>query len=210
VLDLPPDISFRLTTLKRGRPPIVDTLSADERERLSAFGSARRRDAFILGRVTAREVLSERTGMRPEDIPLVIASDGACEIAGRALTLSIAHTATESETVAAAAVAGRAIGVDVEVLRPRRPDLYRRILSPDEYPLLEEIGHDHPQVVLWAVKEAVLKARRSGFRCPARDVRLQLDPHSDGGLATIAASDERWVLRYEVREEVVISIAYAA
>jgi phosphopantetheinyl transferase len=210
VLDLAPGVAFRVVVHPFGPSPDTGTLSSEERARLADFGSRRRRDSFALGRIAARQLLGEWLGIRAQDVPLVVAPDGACDVEVADLRVSIAHTATVHETVAVAAVADRALGVDVEMLGPRREDLYTRILSPDEYPLLGQVRDDHPQVVLWALKEAVLKARRSGFRCAARDVRLQLDPDAGGGLATIAGSGERWELRYEVRGEVVISIAYAA
>lgn len=208
-MDLPPDVILHVAA-QSADAPLPATLSDAERQRLETFGSAVRRRTFALGRATLRELLAERLGMTAEGVPLEVAADGAPEVAGHALHVSLAHTATDHQTVAVAAVSPRAIGVDVEAIRPRRPDLYRFILHPDEYGLLDALPHEHDaaQVVLWALKEAVLKAQRSGFRCSPKKLRLSLDPGGHSGIVVVEGG-AAWAVRYAEHEGCALAVAYA-
>lgn len=208
MLDLPASISFRLASRATDSPLAVDSLSAEERARLAAFGSARRQRGFALGRATARALLAEHLAMPPAAVEIAVASDGAPEVVGHALSLSLAHTETASQSVAAAAVASGAVGVDLEAIRPRQPELHRRILRADEHALLGAFrDHDRAQISLWALKEAVLKAQRTGFRTAARDVCLELDVPRQRGRATVHRGGA-WELRFAEVQGCIVAVAF--
>jgi 4'-phosphopantetheinyl transferase len=71
---------------------------------------------------------------------------------------SIAH----KKTMVAAVVATRPVGIDIEVLKPCNPSLYRHIANDKEWALAPEIGHRY-FFRFWTAKEAVLKAVGIGF-----------------------------------------------
>lgn len=205
---LPSDVAARLAGPADAAPALLPDA---ERGRLAAYGSASRRQQALLGRVAARTLAAERLGLDAVRVPLKNAPDGAPEIPG--LHVSIAHTSRGGDTAALAAIADRPIGVDLERVRPRRPDLWTRILQPAEYPLLDALGGptDTVQTLLWALKEAVLKGQRTGFRAGGRSVRLMLDvdglPERGVAAATASASGG-WRVAFGREQDLWLAVAW--
>ena len=204
---LPPGLAARLA-----RTPDASALTAPERARLAAFGHADRRRQFALGRTAARTLAAERLGVAPRDVPLAVGPDGAPEVAGACV--SIAHTGRAGDAAALAAVADGPVGVDLERVAPRRPDLWTRILTPAERPLLDALGGptDDAQTLLWTLKEAVLKAQRTGFRAGGRSVTLALDADGappDRGLATAASGAGAWRVAFGRDGDLWLAVAWA-
>lgn len=173
----------------------ASALSPDERARMVTFGHADRRAGFVLGRTAARTLLADRLGGTPADAPLGVGADGAPTAPG--LHVSIAHAGRGPAVTAAAAVAPGAVGVDLEPVVARRPDLWRRILTPAEHAVLDALGGPtaRSQTLLWSLKEAVLKGQRTGLRAGARSVVLRLDGARDGTVpdaGTGSAMSERY------------------
>jgi 4'-phosphopantetheinyl transferase len=194
--DLPPGIALRFAAPGADGAPPLDALTPEERARLDTFTLPDRRLGFALGRAAARGLLAERLGCAPQAAPLALAEGGAPVVAGHPLYVSIAHAGRGPETLAAAALAERPVGLDLEWIRPLRPDLYRRILAPDEHVLLHALalGHDEAQALLWTLKEAVLKGLQTGFRRSPQSVRLT---DVGAGRAVAHAGDgSAWALRY--------------
>jgi 4'-phosphopantetheinyl transferase len=195
-LALPPGVALRFATAGAGDAAPLDALTPEERARLASFGLGDRRLGFALGRTAARGLLAERLGCPPRAVPLALAASGAPVVEGHPLYVSISHAGRGPETLAAAAVAERPLGLDLEWIRPLRPDLYRRILAPDEWALLEvlPLGHDAAQALLWTLKEAVLKGLQTGFRRSPRSVHLHT--LADGRAEADAGDGSRWALHY--------------
>ncbi len=188
---LPPGVGVGVRTPDGGG---TDGLSDADAARAASFAHPDRRLAFALGRAAARALLAERLGVPAADVPLAVGADGAPHAPG--VCVSIAHAGRGAGVVAAAAVAPVAVGVDLEAIVPRRPDLWQRMLRADEHALLGALGgpSDRSQTLLWSLKEAVLKGQRTGLRAGARSVRLALDgasgdvPASGTGTAWADAS----------------------
>lgn len=210
-MDLPADIALHFTSHAATAPLATELLPPGERAQAEGFGHEKRRRTFALGRATARTLLAERLGVAAPDVPLRVAADGAPEVEGPPLHVSIAHAATSERTLAVAAVGGRPLGVDLEPIRPRRPDLYRFILHPDEYDLLERLplDHDVAQVLLWTLKEATLKALRTGFRLSPKKLRLTVVPERQSAAVEVEGR-EGWMLRYEERNGCYLAVAFPA
>ncbi|PAP77804.1 4'-phosphopantetheinyl transferase family protein [Rubrivirga marina] len=208
---LPAGLDARLLRAAAGTPP---ALSDAERSRLQTFGHPDRRRQFVLGRTAARTLASLRLGVPPEAVPLGVGADGAPELPG--LHVSIAHTARADHVAALAAVAGCPVGVDLERVARRRPDLWRRILNADEHALLERLGGptDDVQTLLWTLKEAVLKGQRTGFRAGGRSVRLALDADGalpDSGHARAEADGSgAWTVAFGRDGDLWLAIAWAS
>ncbi|MEM1116945.1 MAG: 4'-phosphopantetheinyl transferase superfamily protein [Bacteroidota bacterium] len=198
-------------------------LSASERARCDGFGSPERRLQFTLGRTVARGLAGRRLGVAPAAVPLRVGADGAPEVDG--MHLSIAHGGRGDAVVAAAAVADRPVGVDVEAIVPRRADLWPRILAPEEAPVFEALGvHGSEGLTLaWSLKEAVLKGQRTGLRAGARSVRLSLCDEGvpevglpevglpeAGAAAAVSERSGRWHLRWRRLGAVWVTLAWAA
>ena len=196
-MDLPDDIALRLLVRDAEATLPLAALSAEERDQLRSFGSETRRRSFALGRMAVRALLAERLALAEPAVPLLVADDGALEVREGGLRVSLSHVATRRQTLAVAVAAPHAVGVDLEVVQPRRPDLYRFLLAPDDYGILDTLPFDHheAQVLIWTLKEAVLKALRTGFRLSPKKLRLSVGP--EPGVASVTVEDVRWALRYE-------------
>ena len=161
-------------------------LSTEEIHCLQSFGSEKRRREFILGRAAARQLTGQCLDRAPAEVPLAVADDGAVDVLGQDLHLSIAHSGPH----AVAALAPLPVGVDLEAVVERDRSLIRFLLHPDER---DRVMHLFPYetaptvVLLWALKESVLKARRSGFRLSPKKLRLDLED-VDGSLSSPPAS----------------------
>ena len=205
---LPDRVRVRLATESDS---VDGALVADERGRVTGFKSPARQRQFALGRLAVRSLVGDVLGVRALDVPLRVAEDGAPEVPG--LVVSIAHTGREGSVSAVAAVGARSLGVDLERIAPRRHDLSRRILRPDEREVLDALGGptDETQTLLWALKEAVLKAQRTGLRAGARSVRLEL--YADGappdrGAAAAVSGAGAWTLTYGRLGDLWLAVAY--
>lgn len=205
-MKLPDDIAYRRVAYEAKRRSRWEALlPPGEQERLHAFAYAKRQREFLLGRVAARQLLAERLEIPPREVPLRVASDGAVEVEGSRYVVSIAH----SKEQAVAAVAERAVGVDLEQITSRRSGLERMLLHPDEQDLLERLPFDktYGMILCWTLKEATLKAMRTGLRCWPNRLRLEIDAaeqsarlRMDGGPA--------WQARFEEWDGYYLAVAY--
>ena len=153
-------------------------LSNEELERRDGFKSDRRRVTFTMGRAAARTLVARHLACSPREVPLAVADDGAVDIVGSDLHLSISHT----DERAVAVVAAHPVGVDLEPVDRRMTDLHSYILNEDEYARLVEEGHEHlPVLESWVAKESVLKGMRTGLRTSPKELMLRFDER--GGLA---------------------------
>ena len=152
-------------------------LSDEEQTLLSSFGAETRRHEFLAGRAAARELLGACLDVSPADVPLRRADDAAVDVVGRDWHVSIAHSGGH----ALAAVACYALGADLEHIKPRDPAIADFLFAPEARGLVDSLPYapDAALVLCWALKEAVLKARRSGFRTSPKALRLAVDPARD-------------------------------
>lgn len=67
------------------------------------------------------------------------------------------------------------LGVDIEIVRPRREGLARYVCSPAEYAWYEELGGDWESLyTIWTLKEAKVKCTGQGLRQPPREIAVPL------------------------------------
>ena len=203
--NLPPDVSFRHLRFDPDHLERWETfLSAGELERVDGFTGTKRRQEFILGRAAARLLLSERLSLRPGDVPLEVAESGAIDVLGAELHVSIAHSGDH----AVAAASSRMIGVDIESIAPRHSELHRFLLHPDEYGLLENIplDRDRSQILCWTIKEATLKAMRTGLRFSPKKLRLEIDVDGETAVAHVEGGGH-WAVFFEEWDEYYVAVA---
>lgn len=205
-MDLPATIAIRrirveTDTLDRAQW----ALTVAERERMATFRHEDRRHSFAVGRLAARELLAERLGCPISDVAIAVLPDGSLDVPGTGLHLSISHSDREVR----AAVSSGPVGIDVEAIRPRPLSLYRFMLGDDERGLPDriELPNDERLALIWTIKEAVLKGRRTGLRHSPR--RLCIDPTRLPESAVVRADDNtEWVVAVERSEGYVAAIAW--
>lgn len=134
-----------------------------------------------VARAATRLVLAGELGIAPDQ--LRITSDcercgdpghGRPVVPGAPLSFSVTHSGGTG-LLALAPGAGRAVGVDIEEVRPRRrlDALAARVLAPEEYTRFRAASAEHRLRVFlrdWTAKEAVLKALGTGITRPLRSV----------------------------------------
>jgi 4'-phosphopantetheinyl transferase len=169
-------------------------LSEEERDCVASFGSDKRKHEFVAGRAAARQLLADRLDTAPEQVPLRRAADDAVDVEGTNWRVSIAHSGSH----AIAACAHHRIGVDLEHIQPRDPAIARFLFAPADRGLIDALPYeaDASLILCWALKEAVLKARRTGFRTSPRDLHLSVD--SEKRVADVEVDGgTRWIVPFE-------------
>ncbi|MFT4603723.1 MAG: 4'-phosphopantetheinyl transferase [Rhodothermales bacterium] len=181
----------------------VSVLTTAESERRATFRSVARQDSFALGRLAARSLLAEPLECPPPEVPLEVLPDGSIRVPGTPWQLSISH----SGPYAAAAIATSEIGLDLERIRRRPESLFRFILHPEEMTLLDRVDlpTEHQIVLFWALKESVLKAKRTGLRLSPKTLRLTVD--LDAGTARIVGQSS-WESRFELRDDHILAVSW--
>lgn len=91
---------------------------------------------------------------------------------------------SHSGGLALCGVGAAPLGVDIEVIRPRRAGLARYICSPEEYAWYEELGGDWESLyTIWTLKEARVKCTGNGLRQRPETIAVpRLGPGQTGEL----------------------------
>lgn len=202
---LPPDVTFRHLRFDPDHLERWEALLSDEEaERAHGFSGRKRRQEFILGRAAARLLLSERLDIEPTAVALEVAESGAIDVLGADLHISIGHSGDH----AVAAAGSRMIGVDIESIAPRHAELHRFMLHPDEYDLLDKIplDDDRTQILCWTLKEATLKAMRTGLRFSPKKLRLEIDMERETAIVHVNEGG-RWALFFEEWDDYYVAVA---
>jgi len=150
----PPDVVERLARL----------LSDEERHRASSYVLDGHRSQFIASRGIQRDVLSRYVDIPAGDLDFMYSRTGKPTLAGAAARSGVTFNVSNSGELAVYAVArGRAIGVDVEVLRPLGDALTiaDRFLSADDVVVIDAAPESERASVFlqrWTLFEARVKA----------------------------------------------------
>lgn len=168
-------------------------LTPPERLVYDSWLSPKRRAEWLAGRLAAKSLIRDTFG--PDPLTFAIGRDGVapCVLSADAppLILSLSH----SQGLGAATISdGRkegSAGIDVQHIRPVHPGLCARVFTLDER---RQIGghfgaEDDPAGLLlfWALKEAAIKARRTAWGLPLREIEVSL---ADMGCAFVQMTGE--------------------
>lgn len=163
--------------------PQPDFLSASERRTYAGLRFPKRRDEWLLGRWTAKQLLqcslASYRGLPLTAISVSSDPDGAPYLAvegeGRLpATLSISHRAGRVFCALSPAVSP-SIGVDIERVEPRSAAFVNDFFTAGEAERVwscPEPVRDVLVTVIWSAKESVLKALREGLRLDTRRVEI--------------------------------------
>ncbi len=181
-------------------------LSTDERIRFEGIRHPRARSHFLAGRAALRSLLADRLALCPASVPLMASPDGGVDVPGTSLRASIAHAGNW----AVAAVAPHIIGVDLERIQKRAPRLVDFMLHPSERDAYEALplNAERRLILYWTLKEAVLKALRTGLRRSPKRVQLSVDVPSGSGRALLE-DGLSLLLRFAAYDGYYLSVAYA-
>lgn len=142
-------------------PSRLGILSSDERARAGRFRFSSDRDAYVLTRAIAREVLAGYCGIAPAMLMFEYGPAGKPRLADRtAPRFNIAH----SGMLAVIAIARGDVGIDVERRKPPVPEVTPDVFSALETRVIQSA--DDPLIAfydIWTRKEALVKAKGTGL-----------------------------------------------
>jgi 4'-phosphopantetheinyl transferase len=176
-------------------PPHAETLlSPAEAATYAALKAPKRRSDWLLGRITAKQLVAEylgSTGSAPSLNAIVIAADpdGApyASMHGARLpfSLSISHS-HDTALCALVAATGKTVGCDIEYIEARDAAFLSDFFTPAEQVAALAWPEPHTATtLLWSAKEAVLKALREGLRIDTKQVQITLPNALDDEWATL-------------------------
>jgi 4'-phosphopantetheinyl transferase len=159
-----------VTRLDAGVEPLasVAALSTAERERAARLRHEADRRRFVAAHAALRALLGERAGAAPASLRIETGCHGKPALAGSNLHFSLSRC---GELAAFAFARGRAVGVDVEAIRPidGADAIARRTFPQREwraYALLPERERVAGFVRSWTRTEALAKALGRGLALP--------------------------------------------
>ncbi|HEX8139722.1 MAG TPA: 4'-phosphopantetheinyl transferase superfamily protein [Pyrinomonadaceae bacterium] len=183
-------------------------LSAEERERASNFHFDHHRQRYIVAHLALRLILSQYQGESPDRLRFrsnaygkpaldLEEVEGGCET----LHFNLSH----SEDLALLAVSrGRALGVDIESIRPdfAHQQIAERFFSEREAATLDALPRSlQPEAFFncWTRKEAYIKARGEGLSLALDGFDVSLVPGERAALLSVRDDPEE-ALRWSLRE----------
>ncbi|MEM1309502.1 MAG: 4'-phosphopantetheinyl transferase superfamily protein [Cyanobacteria bacterium P01_H01_bin.153] len=156
-------------------------LSKEERQRWSNYRRETDRDRFIYSRGGLRYLLASYLDQLPTSLQLAYGHHGKPYLTQEPLSLSF-NVAHSGDWVVFGFSHKALIGVDVEVLQPRRrlSALIQRCLTVEEQAQLPAASEARLAQFLryWTLKEAHLKAIGLGLSYPIKRVQVALAPTS--------------------------------
>lgn len=160
-------------------PPGDEWLGPDERAVQARLRLAKRRDAWRLGRFTAKKLLigAERSD-RLDQVQILAAEDGAPEafVDGQPIpgSISITH---RSGVAACVAADSAQVGCDLEAIEPRSQRFVDDFFTDHEREAARRVEprlRDRFVALTWSAKESALKVLRVGLRRDTRSVEVEL------------------------------------
>ncbi len=177
-----------------------DWLTDTEQKRAQGFASPLRRRDWLAGRLALKRLLWEDWGVPPTrctvgtdgvaphlDIPLLAHLNWSLSHSGGWGAATWANTPTEGTA-----------GLDIQQIRPVHARLAARILSDQEQTQhsawAARLGHAEALLLVWALKEAAIKARRLPWGRALKSISVRL---TEGQAAEITLPQEPCVFHAE-------------
>jgi 4'-phosphopantetheinyl transferase len=180
---------------------LAATLSPDERARAERYCFERDRHRFIACRALLRAILARYTGRRPAELRFHYGPLGKPSLpAADDPSFNVSH----SDGLAVYALArGRAVGVDVERIRPvaGADRIAERFFSEPERQALRAVPTARKLEAFftcWTRKEAYVKARGEGLGHPLDRFAVSLAAGAPARLSAAGAGDERQIARWSL------------
>lgn len=178
-------------------------LSHDERFRAGQFVFERDRRRYVVARSLLRRILGCYLRVHPASLVFSYGATGKPALAGHrfeTLDFNLSHS---SDRVLIAVAIGRAVGVDLECIRPLPDinDMAERVFSDAEIALFASVSPEKRLRLffeLWTRKEAFIKATGDGFSFPVDRLDASLRSHQHGRFlrpCDVGGGESRWTLR---------------
>lgn len=201
-MDLPDDDEVHLWTIDLARTgdefsELAAILSGDELRRAANMRIEASRRRFVITRGTLRILLAGYLGEPdPAEIGFAAGDHGKPRLVPDRLSFNVSHS---GELALVAVAAEAAVGVDIELVRPRKDALRvaRRYFAPDECERLRDTPSAEQTAAFywyWAGKEAFVKATGRGIAAFLASFSVALDPLRLLHVGGSQQEAERWSL----------------
>ncbi len=143
---------------------LAAVLSPDETERANRFVEQRARRQYVISRAAIREIMGTCLGRAPRDIDFTVTGDGKPALsAPNELQLEF-NTSHSGELALIGVARSRAIGIDLEHVRPvpRALELAKRFFPESEYAMLRDFPENdlaRAFLSIWVTREGTAKAQ---------------------------------------------------
>lgn len=172
---------------------VLPWLSPEERHRMSTFSRASLAHVFLAAHGLKRKFLAQMTGCLPKELQFGTAKRGKPFISGPSMAADWQFNLSHTGALVAIAVSRQPVGIDVEDLSRRVPDLdiAKRYFSLREY---QHIASCTPSeraglfLRYWTLKEAFLKAE--GWGLSERLDAVEFDLSEAIGLSVLDAATQ--------------------
>ncbi len=177
------------------------SLSADERLRAESFRFDRHRTRFVARRAALRALLADYLNVTAAAVTFVYGPNGKPALAPAFGDHHLSFNLSHSEHLAVIAVAiDRAIGVDVEMIKPLDDfeAIASRFFTEKENLALHSVPPSKRLRAFfncWTRKEAVVKASGEGLTRPLDSFEVSLAPDEPARLLAWTATDPGWSLQ---------------
>lgn len=155
-------------------------LIASELDVFTAWRSETRRREWLAGRLAAKRLVQDTFGLSPLTFAIGRDGDAPCVLSADVLPLSLSLSHSHglgAATISDPQVEGTA-GIDVQWVRPVHPGLCRRVFTLKERAQIAKVfGREDDlqgMLLLWAIKEAAIKARRAVWGHPLSAIEVGL------------------------------------
>ncbi|MDQ2799285.1 MAG: 4'-phosphopantetheinyl transferase superfamily protein, partial [Armatimonadota bacterium] len=155
-------------------------LTASELAVFAAWRSEMRRREWLAGRLAAKRLIRDAFGLSPLAFAIGRDGDAPCVLGADTpqVCLSLSHShGLGAATFSNPQTEGTA-GIDAQWVRPVHPGLCRRVFTPEEQAQISGIfGREDDlkgMLLLWALKEAAIKARRTAWGHSLRSIEVRL------------------------------------
>lgn len=151
----------------------MEEADGEKQQRLLQF---RRREDFLRSLCAdhlARQMLSDATGIPRKELVILKDEKGKPWLKDSCLHFNLSH----SGDYAACVIDWFPVGIDIEVPRPIRPELCKKVCSPGELDYVHPGEQFSPErfLQLWTAKEAFFKRSGEGIRADLRSICMVQD-----------------------------------
>jgi 4'-phosphopantetheinyl transferase len=190
------------------------TLAAEELRRAGRYHFPRDREHFTVARGLLRDILGRYLKTPPGQLRFCHHPHGKPGLAGETGGERLCFNVSHSHGLALYAVTrGRAVGVDVERIRPdlSEEDIAERFFSPREVAALRALPTNMQPAAFfhcWTRKEAYIKATGKGLSIPLNEFDVSLTPQEPATLLNVNGEPHE-ALRWSL-QELSVDSGYAA
>jgi len=186
----------------------TDWLSMEERTRFSGMRFPKRRTEWLLGRVTAKTLLTrsvpDLAAVPFDQITIGNHAEGAPFVSVDEAILPIQLSISHREGMAVAALSENpavSLGIDLEWVEAHPQSFYEDFFTVGEVDMMTGMPSDRQAwtgTLIWSAKEAVLKALGKGLRLDTRSVditgiaRTTVDGWGDYSMRIANSNEDHW------------------